>query len=164
MPRFGKIIVSMTSDGVIGLDGALPWHYSADLKRFKRLTLNSTVIMGRKTWDSLPIRPLPKRQNIVLTQNSKPEIDHYSSLELAVENAAHSEIWFIGGSEIFALSVNYSKLIDVTYVPDQINGENCVFFPPIDWNGWEPGPKIRSREDERLVHQEFYFRTQTLHS
>lgn len=164
MPRFGKIIVSMNSDRVIGVGGTMPWHYSADLKRFKTLTLNSTVIMGRKTWDSLPIRPLPKRQNIVLTRKSKPKTEHYSSLELAIENAAYSDIWFIGGADIFALSVQYSKLIDVTYVPDQINTKDCIFFPSIDWNSWEPGPKIRSQEDERLVHQEFYFRTQTLHS
>ena len=78
MARCSGIIVAMTEDGVIGLGGTLPWHYSADLKRFKRVTLNSTIIMGRKTWDSLPIQPLPERQNIVITRNKSLEVEHYS--------------------------------------------------------------------------------------
>ncbi|CAI8038326.1 Dihydrofolate reductase [Geodia barretti] len=87
----------MTEDGVIGLGGTLPWHYSADLKRFKRVTLNSTIIMGRKTWDSLPIQPLPERQNIVITRNKSLEVEHYSSLAQAIQVARYERIWFIGG-------------------------------------------------------------------
>ncbi len=159
MQRFGKIIVAMTTDGVIGLNGTMPWHYTADLKRFKRLTLNSSVIMGRKTWDSLPIRPLPKRQNIVVTRNSKPKCEHYSSLELAIEHATREEMWFIGGAELFALSVDYCNFMDITYVPDQIASQNCVYFPSIDWSRWHHGPKIRSQEDDRLVHQKIYLQS-----
>src|ERR1700759_4767367 len=63
------LVLAMAKNGVIGKDGAIPWRISDDLKRFKQLTVGKTVVMGRKTWDSLPKRPLPDRTNIVLTRN-----------------------------------------------------------------------------------------------
>ena len=68
-------IVAISPERVIGIDGELPWHYSADLRRFKRLTMGTTVIMGRRTWESIGSRPLPGRHNIVITKNPLPDID-----------------------------------------------------------------------------------------
>ena len=149
------MIVSMTIHGVIGVNGIIPWIYPADMKRFRKLTVNHTVIMGRKTWDSLPIQPLPNRQNIVLTRNSNPDVEHYHSIEIAIEKA-NSDIWFIGGGEVYKQAVNYSSLVDVTYVPDKISGNKCVFFPELDFEKWHVTEQVRSREDPKLVHQQFY--------
>ena len=158
MARCSGIIVAMTEDGVIGLGGTLPWHYSADLKRFKRVTLNSTIIMGRKTWDSLPIQPLPERQNIVITRNKSLEVEHYSSLAQAIQVARYERIWFIGGASIYEQAVNHCDTMDITYVPDKIIDPNCVHFPDIDWSCWIAGPRVRYDDDERLFNQTFKLR------
>ena len=151
----GKIIVAMTVHGVIGVNGVIPWVYPADMKRFRRLTINHTVIMGRKTWDSLPIQPLPDRQNIVVTRKSSPDVEHYSSLEEAIENA-NSDIWFIGGGELYKSAIDYTTLVDVTYVPDKIRGNRCTYFPEIDFSKWHVTRQTKSEEDEKLIHQQFY--------
>lgn len=148
----------MTADHVIGLDGKIPWYYPADLRRFKRLTLNSTVIMGRKTWESLTIRPLPERQNIVVTRNHQPEIEHYPSLQLALGNAQHDSIWFIGGAEIYGEAINYCDSLDVTHVPDTVDDQKAIRFPSIDWSQWEAQSKIQYEDDVRLYHQQFTLR------
>ena len=145
----------MTVHGVIGVNGIIPWIYPEDLKRFRRLTLNQTVIMGRKTWDSLPIQPLPNRQNIVLTRSSNPDVEHYDSIESAIKNAKHS-IWFIGGGEVYKQAVEYTSLVDVTYVPDKIRGNRCTYFPTLDFESWHITEQVRSTENEKLVHQQFY--------
>ena len=151
----GRIIVAMTKTGVIGLDGGIPWHYSADLKRFKRLTLKSSIIMGRKTWESLPRRPLPDRQNIVITNSRLPDVEHYSSLDKAIENVRRREYWIIGGASIYSLAIDYCNRMDVTYVPDNIKDPACIYFPRIDWSRWQAGEKVQYEDDVRLYHQEF---------
>lgn len=148
----------MTADYVIGLDGKIPWYYPADLRRFKRLTLNSTVIMGRKTWESLTIRPLPERQNIVVTRVSHPDIEHYPSIEQALGHARYDCVWFIGGAEIYQEAINYCDSLDVTHVPDNVQDQNAVRFPSIDWSRWRAQPKIQFEDDRRLYHQQFTLR------
>ena len=145
----------MNANGVIGRDGTTPWHYSADLKRFKKITLNSTVIMGRKTWDSLPFKPLPQRQNIVITRGSIPDVEYCDSISKALENAQNEQIWVIGGSEIYALAIDYCDHMDVTHIPDSIDGPDCAYFPTIDWSQWAAGLKTQYPDDERLFHQQF---------
>lgn len=157
--RRGKIIVAMTVDGVIGRNNKVPWHYSADLRRFKRLTTNSTVIMGRKTWESLPIQPLPDRQNIVITRSGILGVEHYSSLDEALKHAHKDMVWFIGGAQLYLTALEYTKILDVTYVPDKINDVSSVRFPSIDWAQWDAGPKIQYEDDQRLYRQQFSFRT-----
>ena len=145
----------MTVHGVIGVNGIIPWVYPADMKRFRRLTVNHSVIMGRKTWDSLPIQPLPNRQNIVVTRKSSPNVEHYSTLEECIENA-NSDIWFIGGSELYKHALRYTSVVDVTYVPDKIHGNRCTYFPDLDFDNWHFTKQVKSKEDERLVHQQLY--------
>ena len=145
----------MSADGVIGQGGTLPWHYPADLKRFKRVTLHSTIIMGRKTWDSLPNKPLPSRQNIVITRNNLPGVEHYNTLHAAMENARYDTIWVIGGSSIYRLAIQFCTRMDITYVPDHVHGNDCVYFPDINWDEWLALGKNPFEDDDRLAHQQF---------
>ena len=79
------LIWAQDQNGGIGQNGKLPWHISEDLKNFKSLTINSTIIMGRKTWDSLPIKPLPNRKNIILSRKKQLGDFTYSSFEECIE-------------------------------------------------------------------------------
>ena len=79
------LIWAQDENGGIGKEGKLPWHISEDLKNFKKLTLNSTILMGRKTWESLPIRPLPKRRNIVLSHKETTNVECYTTIEECVD-------------------------------------------------------------------------------
>ena len=76
----GTLLAATSPDMVIGRDGGIPWHYPGDLRRFKRLTLGHTVVMGRRTWESLPGRPLPGRRNLVLTSRSLDGVECFRSL------------------------------------------------------------------------------------
>jgi dihydrofolate reductase len=134
-----NIIVAMTKDNGIGYKGTLPWHISDDLKRFKKLTSGSTVVMGRKTWDSLPIKPLPNRKNIILTRNNLPNEKLLNENILFIDdiktiNDIKSDVWIIGGSEIYNLAFKYLH-IDKIYVTEINNNYECdTFFPKIDSN------------------------------
>ena len=150
-------IVAMSPTRVIGLDGYLPWHYPVDLKRFRDKTLGTTVIMGRKTWESLNSKALPKRRNIVITKKHLPNIETYISISTALSNC-QGQVWFIGGGQLYAAALTYCDLIDVTHVPDQIFSDNAVYFPELDPSLWEAGPIIPLAEDVRLTQQNYYRR------
>ena len=149
------IIVALTKSGVIGLNGALPWHYSADLRRFKRVTVNATIIMGRKTWESLPSRPLPQRRNIVITSDSTLNVENYPSIDAALKCVENGKIWFIGGARVYRDALACCDFIDVTHVPDDITDPRAIRFPDIDWSCWIAGPKTVFEDDPRLTHQRF---------
>ncbi len=155
MKRTAAMIVAMTKNRVIGRDGTIPWHYSADLKRFKRMTLDSTVIMGRKTWESLHIQPLPQRHNVVVTRGHLSDVEHYNCIEKAIAAAKCEKLWVIGGASIYKQAIDYCRLIDITYVPDHIDSAHCALFPEIDWSQWTGGPKAPLEDDSRLVNQQF---------
>jgi dihydrofolate reductase len=131
-------------NGVIGRDGRLPWRLSSDLRRFKALTLGKPVIMGRKTWESLPNRPLPGRLNIVLSRRAATELggavvcdDFAEAVEIAREQAAEDgadEVCVIGGADLFALALPRAKRIYLTEVEGEPSGD--AFAPPIDERGW----------------------------
>jgi dihydrofolate reductase len=133
-------------NGVIGRDGALPWRLGADLRRFRALTLGKPVIMGRKTWESLPprARPLPGRLNIVLSRQAAYEVegavacdDFAEALEIAREQAAEDgadEVCAIGGAALFALVLPRAQRIYLTEVEGDPPGD--VILPPIDETGW----------------------------
>ena len=135
------LVVPVAENGVIGNKGALPWHVPADLKRFKALTLGKPCIMGRKTWDSLPKKPLPNRTNIVVTRDSTfhadgAEIAH--SFEDALGIAARGtqdEIMIIGGAAIFAAALPLAQRIELTEV--MVAPEGDAFMPPFDRAQWQ---------------------------
>ena len=147
------ILVAVSPEGIIGKNNSIPWHYSADLKRFKRLTTGNTVIMGRKTWESLPLKPLPNRRNIVITRSSIEEIDCFRSIDDALQTC-EGDVWFIGGAGIYEEAMKKADLIDMTLVPDNITGEDCIYFPEIG-NEWKEGKNNRLEEDPKLGHKTY---------
>lgn len=144
MTHLAMIVAASTND-VIGVDGDLPWHISADLKRFKSLTMGHHLIMGRKTFDSIG-RCLPGRTTIIVTRQSDYAFDGAQvahSIESALEIAADDALPFVvGGAEIYALAMPLVSEIYLTRVHQKIAGD--TFLPPIDWDQWkleksEPG-------------------------
>lgn len=134
-----SIIVSIANDGAIGRNGDLICHISADLKRFKELTMGNTILMGRKTFESLPKRPLPGRKNVVITRNCvyNPEgAIVFDDLEKALNTLGSEEnIFIIGGGEIYRQSIRYADRLYVTYI-DVTSTDADTFFPPIDSSVW----------------------------
>ncbi len=132
------IIVAASENRVIGINNTLPWHISEDLKRFKALTKGYPIVMGRKTYESLPKKPLPYRENIVITRNRSLEMGHKicHSLEEAVAHCAGKEKLFIcGGAAIYREALPLADTIELTLVHQSIEGD--TFFPEIDDSQWE---------------------------
>lgn len=149
------IIVAYDENRGIGKDGNIPWHIPEDTKLFKETTLNHIVIMGRKTWDSLPerFRPLPHRMNMVVTRNHYEPPCFYdpkkpymaTSLEGAIEVCSsvseHGEIFIIGGAQIYKEALE-KDLVDRIFA-SEVKGvfDADVFFPDIKNMGWKPQDK-----------------------
>jgi dihydrofolate reductase len=134
------IYVAMAENGVIGQDGGMPWRLSTDLQRFKASTLGKPIIMGRKTWESFPKRPLPGRRNIVVTRDSTYRAegaDIVGSLDDALDLARSSEgqeICIIGGGQIYAQAMPIADRLDVTHVVARPEGDTS--FPAIEPDTW----------------------------
>ncbi|MEW6165236.1 MAG: dihydrofolate reductase [Pseudomonadota bacterium] len=133
------IIVAMARNGVIGRDNALPWHLPEDLKRFKQLTMGHAVIMGRKTWESLPekFRPLPGRRNIVVTRNAgyaAPGATVVHSLEEAEKVSPGGTAFIIGGAELYAHALPRATRLEITEIDADIEGD--ARFPAFDRAQW----------------------------
>ena len=131
------LIVARASNGVIGRDGTLPWRISADLKRFKALTMGSAMIMGRRTFDSLP-GILPGRRHIVLTRDrdwSAEGVEVAHNVEEALDLAGGEPVSIIGGAEIFELFVAHTDRIELTEVLGDIHGDT-VMPDPRSGGGW----------------------------
>jgi dihydrofolate reductase len=138
--------VARARNGVIGRGGALPWRLAADQRRFRELTLGKPVIMGRKTWESLPkrFRPLPGRLNLVVTRQPEYEAegavvcaDFAEALGIAREQAADDgvdEVCVIGGADLYALALPRARRIYLTEVEAEPAGD--VLMPAIDETGW----------------------------
>jgi dihydrofolate reductase len=129
-------VVARARNGVIGRDGKLPWHIPADLKRFKALTLGAPMIMGRKTFESLP-GLLPGRRHIVLTRDPEwqaqgPEVAR--TREAALELAGPGRVSVIGGAELFRLLLPDATKIELTEVHEDVEGDVTMPpFEPYDW-------------------------------
>jgi dihydrofolate reductase len=134
-----SLVVAVARGGIIGRDGGLPWHISSDLKRFKQLTMGKPVIMGRKTWESLPKRPLPGRQNIVITRDKtyRAEGAHcVASLAQALTAAGEvDEICVIGGGSIYREALPLAGRIYFTDVDLDVEGD--THFPVLTPNEWQ---------------------------
>lgn len=134
-PRIG-LVWAESAGGVIGKDGVMPWHVPEDLAHFKQVTLGSPVVMGRRTWDSLPprFRPLADRRNIVVTRQSDwqadgAEVAHSvtDALALAADAAdAREMVWVIGGAEIFAAVIDRAERLEVTEIRATFDGDTVA--------------------------------------
>ncbi len=151
----------MNSDRVIGVDGDLPWHYSADLKRFKQRTLGTTIIMGRLTWESIGSKPLPGRQNIVISR-SRPDTETENplwctSIDAAIDCCATEDCWIIGGGQIYQQAMPILNLLDITFVPDQVDHPSAVRFPDIADGEWRLVEELPLEDAPELINR-IYFR------
>ncbi len=147
------ILVAVSPEGIIGKDNTIPWHYSTDLKRFKRLTTGNTIIMGRKTWESLPKKPLPERRNIVITRSSIDGVECFRNIDDALQTC-EGDIWFIGGAGIYEEAMEKADVIDMTLVPDKVKGNNCIYFPKID-KTWKEGETNYLDNHPKLKHKKY---------
>jgi dihydrofolate reductase len=124
------LIAAIGPNRVIGRAGNLPWHISEDLKRFKRLTTGSTVLMGRKTWESLA-GPLPHRRNIILSSSSLPGVECYPALGDALTALEREErVFVIGGGQIYAETIDVADELFLTLVHHSVEGD--TLFPPYE--------------------------------
>ena len=134
------IIAAMAENRVIGRDNALPWSLKEDMARFRELTKGWPCIMGRKTWESLPKRPLPGRINIVVSKtmiidSSVPNIKIFPSLPAAIEYCAgYEKIFICGGASIYHEALGPANRIELTVIHRQYEGD--AFFPEIDGALW----------------------------
>ncbi|WP_327350623.1 dihydrofolate reductase [Streptomyces sp. NBC_01304] len=145
------LIWAQTLDGVIGADNAIPWRVPEDMAHFKATTSGHPVVMGRKTWESLPprFRPLPGRRNIVVTRDPQWAAEGAeragsiaTALELAAESpapAAPAAAWVIGGGEIYRAALPYATTVSVTEIDSTVKGD--TYAPTLDptWQVAEDG-------------------------
>ena len=133
-----ELVVAVARNGAIGRDGGLPWHIASDLKRFKAITMGKPLIMGRKTWDSLPKKPLPGRLNIVMTRQKNFHAEGgvvVADPKAALAAAGEAdEISVIGGADIFGLFLPRAQRIYLTEVDLEIEGD--TYFPRIEPSQW----------------------------
>lgn len=141
------LIYARARNGVIGMDGQLPWHIPADLKHFKAFTLGKPMIMGRKTFESFP-KPLPGRRHIVLTRDAGwqaegAEVVHSvaEAIETAQRSHENGEVAVIGGAEIYALFLPLAKRVELTEVHADYDGD--TYMPALPESEWQE----RARED-----------------
>ncbi|MDA3871569.1 MAG: dihydrofolate reductase [Candidatus Marinimicrobia bacterium] len=143
------IIVAMTKENIIGKDNNIPWHISDDLKLFKKNTINNTIIMGRKTYESIG-KPLPKRNNIVVSSKLKVdnEVKVCDTFEKAINLAENlgKDIFFIGGNQIYKSALKIADHIYLSLVKGNYSGN--VYFPEYDKKDWQ---MIDSKEYDKFT-------------
>jgi dihydrofolate reductase len=138
-PRIA-FVLAMSRNRVIGADGGLPWRMPSDLRRFKAITMGKPVIMGRKTWESLPRKPLPGRQNIVITRQDRfdaPGAAVFGAVGEALKYArglATDEVAVIGGAEIFDELLPFADRIYLSEIDLEAEGDR--FFPELEPTSW----------------------------
>jgi dihydrofolate reductase len=150
-------VVAASRNGVIGSHGKLPWRLSSDLKFFKTITMGKPLVMGRKTWESLPNRPLPGRDNIVITHQRGYEAPGatvaadpqaaLSKAEIFARSAGSAEIAVIGGGEIFSALLPRADRIYLTEVDLEVEGD--TFLPRLDPVHWREVSRERFSRGER---------------
>jgi dihydrofolate reductase len=150
------LVVAVSPEGVIGLNGKIPWRHPGDQRRFKRMTLGTTIIMGRLTWESMDQKPLKGRRNLVLTSHPIPGVECFRDLVSALL-ASTGDVWFVGGAKVYEEAMEHADIIDVTYVPDHVLDPAAVKFPPIDEGRFEAG-EIVPHEDEAALTRRVYRR------
>lgn len=137
-----SLIYAQSINGVIGKDGKIPWHHPMDMAYFKAMTLHKPVVMGRKTWESIPHSPLPNRENIVLTRDRKfkANANVFHSVE-SLENylvTITDEIMIIGGAAVYCRFLPVADRIYRNTIEGVIDGD--VKFPSVHWDEWKLVP------------------------
>ena len=131
------LIWAQSTSGVIGRDGAIPWHLPEDLARFKALTMGHTVVMGRRTWDSLPerFRPLPGRRNIVVSRNAQYRAEG-AEVVGSIPALDSGPTWVIGGAEIYHLAMPLATRCEITEVEVDMHPRDEDTLAPVLDESW----------------------------
>jgi len=149
-----SMITAMTPERVIGRDNQLPWHLPADLQHFKKHTLNKSILMGRRTYESIG-KPLPNRHNIILTKQTDfhaDDCDIVNSLEHAIDSAKmnadnqHNELMVIGGAQLYQLCLPYAKRLYLTIIHGEFSGD--AFFPEHNLDEWQQMECVEREADD----------------
>lgn len=144
-----SIIVAIAENNAIGLENQLLWHIPEDLKRFKRLTTGHTIVMGKRTFESLPIRPLPNRRSIVITDVAGEQIPGcvmaYSIDEAIEKMEPGQENFIIGGGSVYRQFLPLADKLYLTMVKKSFHAD--TFFPEIDFSEWKTIEKTDSQDD-----------------
>jgi dihydrofolate reductase len=132
------LVWAQSTSGVIGRDGGIPWHVPEDLARFKELTMGHTVVMGRRTWESLParFRPLPGRRNVVISRNPDYRADGadvVNSIDAAVGDGS---TWVIGGAEVYHLALPLATRAEITEVEVDLRLRDEDTLAPVLGESW----------------------------
>ena len=146
------LIAAVSPDRVIGRGGAVPWHYPSDMRHFRETTTGHPCVMGRKTWESLPRRPLPGRPNLVLTRRASYEAAAGATVCASFEEARRrcaamgaDKMFVLGGEEVFREAMPAADEMLITHVPDQVTGD--VHFPEWDEGEWT----LAEEKDEESI-------------
>ncbi len=159
-----SLIAAMAENRVIGLNNKLPWNLPADLAWFKKQTLNKPIVMGRKTWESLPFKPLPGRDNIIITRdanyqakNKKNERVSSAIVCISVTEAINyalsqgcDELMFIGGASLYTQVLDRVDYLYLTWVKGEFSGD--AWFPEIDFSQWQESFSERHEADKNNLH------------
>jgi len=150
-----SLIAVLGKNNEIGKGNELLCRLPSDLKRFKEITLGHTVIMGRKTFESLPKGALPDRRNVVVSRNTELKIkgvEIYSSLDYALLKSINEfEVFIIGGAQIYAQALPFADRLYITRIHSSFP-EADVFFPSINWNMWKETGRETFPADEKNPH------------
>lgn len=151
-----SFIFAMDQNRAIGKDNKLPWHLPADLNFFKNVTTGHSILMGRKTYESIG-RPLPRRRNVVLTQNANftaegCEVIH--AVDEALQRFGDEELFVIGGTEMFRLFLPYVTRMYITQIEYKFEAD--VFFPEMDMKGWRLISNEQGVQDEKNPYVYFF--------
>jgi dihydrofolate reductase len=153
MPGDVVLVAAYDRQRAIGRGNALPWHLPDDLARFKQLTLDGTVLMGRKTAEAIG-RVLPRRRNLVLTRSDTVPfagLERVATLAEARARAGEAPLFVIGGGEVYALALPQATVLEITLVDTVVEGADA-WFPPCDPRQWTATARIPHPADARHAH------------
>ena len=138
MTKRVSLIAAVAANGAIGRAGGLPWHLPPDLARFKRLTVGHTLLMGRRTFESIGGRPLPGRTTVVVTRNpafpATPGVVAAPTVAQAIAVAPGPEVFVAGGSDVYRDALPLADRLCMTWIDRDFPGD--TFFPEVDWSAW----------------------------
>ncbi len=143
------MIWAQDTNSAIGRDGTLPWHFSEDLKNFKKLTIGNTIIMGRKTWDSLPLKPLQDRRNIVISSTNQEGVESYTSIKGCIDSLSDDkevlDVYIIGGMSVYKFFYEHANTLHITFIGKSYPDTDTFF--PISLSQIKSDFNLESRDD-----------------
>lgn len=156
-----SLIVAMSANRVIGQDNKMPWHLSADLKRFRAITMDAPILMGRKTFESIG-KPLDGRTNLILSKNENYQPEGcfvFDSLEMALSASENmgEELFIIGGATLYEMSLPFAERLYLTDIQAKFDGD--TFFPEFNFDDWNEIACEQINNDEKV---DFSYRFLTL--